>query len=239
MSGTKQKVQKWRIGTLGLGVFIVIVLWTYQTLLFNGGKMTLPMRVFNVDEIDDMCHVAKFRIFADNYQFYICDPDRATSMEKMFGAVINMSTAHCERGWTRTSSAITCFTIQDLNDHRIDVFVGKEYDGHNGATRVLCQTLNLSCGRLHLFGAVHDETEIRIPPGDYSIYVRGFNFGVGIEEFIENNEEFLERSDMERYEIVLVPGTAAKEGIVFGPENLHDVISTHPNPLPEGQGTLE
>jgi len=228
MPNVKPKVQLWtRMFWIFVIVAIILCVVLECFILRRKNADGFSRQVFRVKKIGDMQQIAKFRIFASDYQFYICDPDRATNESEMFGAVMNLTQADHERGWTRTSSTITCFTIEDRNNHRIDIFVGKEYDGHNDATRVLCQTLNLSKGRLDIFcGPFPDEVEIHVPPGDYSIYVRGFNFGVGTEKRIENNEEFLARSDMERYEIVLVPGKAAKEGIVFGPEKLYDIITT-------------
>ncbi|MDR0609728.1 MAG: hypothetical protein LBG58_06430 [Planctomycetaceae bacterium] len=188
-------------------------------------------QTFHVEEIGDMKHVARFRLFADNYQFYINATNLVTSPQEIFGAVMNMTEADSERGWVRTNSTITLFTVEDCNDHRIDVFIGKEYDGHGNAQRVLVHSLNLSRGKLHIFCGTDDfNTEIQVPSGVYSIYTRVFNIGKGTDDFIEDDQQFLAHDDIERYEIVLIPGSIEKEGVIFGAEKFRDLkISTQEN----------
>ncbi|MDR2440108.1 MAG: hypothetical protein LBE12_12170 [Planctomycetaceae bacterium] len=188
-------------------------------------------QIYRVEKIGEMKHVARFRLFADNYQFYINAPNLITNPLEVFGAVISMTPADFERGWVKTNSTITLFTVEDCNDHRIDVFVGEEYDGHGNAQRVLVHSLNLSRGILLIFcGTDAFETKIQVPAGCYSVYTRVFNIGKGTDNFIEDDQQFLARDDIERYEIVLVPGSTEKEGVIFGTENFHDIkISTQEN----------
>jgi hypothetical protein len=203
---------------------VSIIFIQYERFFMFPGRID---QTFRVEEIGDMKHIARFRLFADNYQFYINAPNLITNPLEIFGAVMSMTSADSERGWVRTDSTITLFTVEDCNDHRIDVFIGKEYDGHGNAQRVLVHSINLSRGKLLIFCGTDDfETEIQVPPGVYSIYTRVFNIGKGTDDFIEDDQQFLERDDIERYEIVLIPGRTEKEGVIFGAEKFYD-IETH------------
>lgn len=192
-----------------------------------------PKNIYKVDDIAEMKRLATFRLFADHYQFYIVDPDRALSPDSMFGAVMGLTQTDVERAWTRTDPSITIFTFEDCNDHRIDVFVGKQYDGHGDARRVMVFPLRLSKGQMDVTcGMEPAENRIQVPPGEYAVYVRSFNLGKGTEDFIESDEEFLLRDDMERYEIVLVPGKPGQEGVIHGPEKRSDVEKEIYGPSP-------
>lgn len=134
--------------------------------------------------------------------------------------------ADVEKTWVRTGSSITIFTFEGMNDHRVDIFSGREYDGHGNAQRVSVFPLTLSKGQMDILGGLGGEANrVQVSPGEYSVYVRSFNLGKGTDDFIEKDEDFLALDDMERYEIVLVPGKSDKEGVIFGPEKRSDVES--------------
>ena len=249
MNETEPKKPKKTVSCFTFIAILVGVFFTVNLLSVFFVKMNMmneiPKNIYKVDDIDKMKRVATFRLFADNYQFYIVDPDRSGSASSMFGAVMQLTQADSERSWTRTDPSITIFTFEDCNDHRVDIFVGKEYDGHGDAQRVFVFPLRLSKGQMDITdGMGPTENRIQVPSGEYAVYVRSFNLGKGIEDFIEKNEDFLARDDMERYEIVLVPGKPDQEGVIFGPEKRSDVereiYHPHPNPPPQaGEGNAK
>ena len=154
------------------------------------------------------------RIFADNFQFYVYDPSKDP-----FDPMPIIDDAESKRGWTRNNNSIWYFTVGELNDHRVDIYTGGAYEEDPNALRVLVHNLSIESSSFAIYDH-EEESTIEIPSGDYAVYLRAFNLGVESEDDLED-EAFFGRNDLERYELLLIPGTVEKEGLVSGKPDLH------------------
>ncbi len=156
------------------------------------------------------------RVFADNFQFYIYDPSKDP-----FEPMPALEEPESRRGWTRNDNSIWYFTVGELNDHRVDIYLADAYEECPSAERLLVH--NLSVKKALAVYDHEEESTVEVPSGDYAVYLRAFNLGVeeeGEDEDVED-DAFLLRDDLERYEIVLVPGSVETEGVIAGKPTLY------------------
>jgi hypothetical protein len=121
------------------------------------------------------------------------------------------------RGWTRTQQTICYMTTGQLWDFRLDILRDTEAPELSSADRLLAHTLDLSSGTLAVGNPIADGNVTTIPlaPGPYTLFLRAFHLGVEADEYLED-EAFLRRSDLERYELFVVAGTVPAEGVIAG-----------------------
>ena len=161
-----------------------------------------------------MKHLAGFRWFADNYQFYIADlTDPGESLATLCDEMIADPKAHkrnCARGYSATTDFISVCTRAHQNVHWLDVFDGKPSAKRASAPAVEHRIpLDVRSGQISL-GNFYPGDPIEapifyVPAGKYEVTVRGFNLGVEVDEMYKLTDEDLEkRRDLERYEIYLV-----------------------------------
>lgn len=151
---------------------------------------------------------AKVRVFAGNYQFMLFDPSR-----NPFEPLPRITKTEVERGYWRNQNAIFYGTRAHNNDHRIDISLASRYEDNAKAERVLVNNLAVTSGMLAIFDHPN-HIRFKVPPDDYSIYVRAYNLGkenkAGAAHLTD--DEFFAHSEWERYEIVLVRGRIESEG---------------------------
>jgi len=152
------------------------------------------------------------RIVADHAQFYVHD-----SSLNPFEPFPTVTERECRLGWTRNQNSIWYFTASELWSHRLDLFVVTDSPGPGVADRMLVHNLDLPTGNF----VVHEQPGclLSVRPGSYSIYVRAYNLGCETDEDLPD-VEFLGRTDLERYELFLVPGFTQEEGVISGRELL-------------------
>jgi len=152
---------------------------------------------------------ARLRIFAGNHQFLVYEFE-ADPFEPF--PVINEKTSH--QGWTRNPHALWVFTRAPRNVHRLDVRLSGRYDPDSAAVRQTVHNLRLPSGMLALFEHPN-HVKFRVPPGDYMIYCRAYNLGKEGDAMRDlPDDQFFEHEEWERYELILVPGVAGREGLL-------------------------
>jgi hypothetical protein len=151
---------------------------------------------------------ARLRVFADNYQFLLFDP--AVDPFRPFPQ-INEATSR--QGWTRNEHALWVFTRAHYNAHRLDVSLADQYRPDPAAARQTVHNLALPGGSLALFEHP-DHIRFRVAPGAYQVYCRAYNLGSEDPNGMAflSDDEFFGHNEWERYEIILVPGSAEREG---------------------------
>jgi hypothetical protein len=160
--------------------------------------------------------VATTRLLADHGQFFAYDA--SVDPYESFPVITEDIT---RRGWARTDRAIYYFTFGQLWDFRLDLFRDTQPPVLDAAERVIGHTLHLSTGRLAVGNPVADGnvSTIDLAPGSHSLFLRAFHFGVEADAHMDD-EAFLRRSDLERYELFVVPGGLAEEGVLLGRQML-------------------
>lgn len=168
------------------------------------------------DKPDVPTLLATTRLLADHGQFFAYDA--SVDPYESFPAITEDTT---RRGWARTDRAIYYVTAGQLWDFRLDLFRGTRAPHLDDADRVVGHTLHLSTGTLAVGNPVADGnvTTIALAPGPHSLFLRAFHLGVEADAYVED-EEFLRRSDLERYELFVVPGRLAEEGVLLGRQTL-------------------
>ncbi len=171
-----------------------------------------------------MDRIATIRFFCSHNCFQVFDAtlEPWDELSELGGLSSSAITAKLLRGWYRAGRSLVYRTVADGNDHRIDVYHSPaEPLASPLADRVLVHNLLLPSGRLTIFGLDYGET-ISVAAGAYIIYCRAFNLGIEapLGEARLPDDEFILREDLERYELVLVPGYTDREGVLCGPDTL-------------------
>jgi hypothetical protein len=150
---------------------------------------------------------ARLRIFADNYQFLVYD-----FASNPFEPRPHIDEQTSKQGYTGNKHALWIFTRAHNNVHRLDVRLSARYVPDPGAMRQTVCNLRLPTGTLALFEHP-DHVKFRVPPGDYMIYCRAYHLGKeGAAMFEKPDDEFFKHDEWERYELIIVPGVAGREG---------------------------
>ena len=160
------------------------------------------------------------RIFADHYQFYISDA-KADLFEKSLDW---MADDRAKRGYISNGKTVYIGTRADLNDHWLNVYLSDRQPDFDDCERALAFNIVIESGQIVIASPIDDIALIDILAGDYVVYVLAYNLGVDQSSLNEadedlNDAEFEQRTDLERYGIVLVPGIQ-HEGVVKGQNNL-------------------
>ena len=155
-----------------------------------------------------MKHLAKIRIFADRYQFWVHDRDT-----NPFDTLPEFTKATIKRGWSRTSRAIAFHTTAHLNDHRLDIFLCDSNPRVNDYDRATVHPIAISSGLV-----VYDTEEsfsIELAENNYSLIMVAYNLGKeqDPEETELEDSAFFEKFEWERYELYICPYMANREGI--------------------------
>jgi len=160
--------------------------------------------------------LATTRLLADHGQFFAYDA--SVDPYESFPVITEDTT---RRGWARTDRAIYYFTVGQLWDFRLDLFRSTQPPHLDDADRVLGHTLHLSTRTLAIGNPVADAnvTTIELAPGPHALFLRACHLGVEADADMET-EAFLRRSDLERYELFVVPGQLAEEGVLLGRQTL-------------------
>jgi hypothetical protein len=160
-------------------------------------------------EYDLIAGPARLRVFADHYQFLLFNP----ASDPFRPPLPAITDATSRRGWNRTEHALWIYTRAHYNDHRIDVSLVDQYQPDPFAARQTVHNLALPDGSLAIFEhPAH--IRFRVPPAAYKVYCRAYNLGSedpnGMSEL--SDDDLFRHSEWERYEIILVPGSAQREG---------------------------
>jgi hypothetical protein len=145
----------------------------------------------------------RLKVFADHYQFCLYD-----MAHDPYSPFPSFGPEEMDKGWTGSKHAVRYFTRAHHNTHRVDIGLANSYAHDPKAERLMVHALDVSSGKLAILGHEAD-SQVELTPGPYTVYARAYNLG---EEDAEadppaDDEELLQRDDMERYEIVIVAGT--------------------------------
>ena len=156
--------------------------------------------------------IRSFRLLADHGQFYAHD----ASIDP-WDSLPTITEEVTRRGWARSEHAVHYYTVGNLWDFRLDLYQAQEPPTLDGADRVLAHTLLLPTGVLTVGNPIADDNVLTyaLRPGEYALYLRAFHLGAESAEEL-NDDEFLGRSDLERYELFVVPGATPTEGVILG-----------------------
>ena len=81
--------------------------------------------------------------------------------------------------------------------------------------RQTVHNLRLPTGTMALFEHP-DHVKFKVPPGDYMIYCRAYHLGEEGDKMLDMpDDEFFRHDEWERYDLILVPGVAGREGELF------------------------
>ena len=160
----------------------------------------------------DLATLSCIRMVADHGQF--CAFDASVNPHDPLPEITDEAV---RRGWARTETTVYYFTVGHLWDFRLDVIRSSEPPSLANADRVVANTLNLPSGYLAVGNpiAANNMATGIVPPGRYTLYLRAFNLGTEADPDLPDHE-FLERSDLERYELFVVPGETPQEGVILG-----------------------
>jgi len=154
-----------------------------------------------------MNRISSFRIFADHYQFWVCE-----SEADPFDPLPDFTDESVKRGWSRTEYSI-CFSTQaHLNDHRLDIIQCETMPELNVAERITVHPLVVQSG-ITIFD-IEEIYQLPLTPGTYSLILAAYNLGKEQdhnEDELED-EEFFKRLDWERYELYICPHLNHPEG---------------------------
>jgi hypothetical protein len=156
------------------------------------------------------------RIFADHYQFYIYD-----STERYWETLGHWPGNTSRRGYMSSGRALGIATVADLNVHWLEVYRNHIAPDLEECERALAFNFSITSGILSILClADEEESTINIENGDYVIYILAYNLGV--DEYSDSDDvsdkELEQMTDIERYQIVLVPGRIEIEGVIKGEE---------------------
>ena len=175
-----------------------------------------------------MHHVARFRFFCSHNSFDVFDSsiEPWKEVSEFLTLPRDQRVEQLKRGWYRNRNAIVYRTLADGNDHRIDIFTADQHVVPPDADRVMAHNIDVPSGRVTVFSLDSGET-VDIGTGKFILYLRAYNLGreLGFENDTLSEEEFLRRDDLERYELVFVPGNIKEEGVIFGPPTLEPFYS--------------
>ncbi|HUO08772.1 MAG TPA: hypothetical protein VM008_10760 [Phycisphaerae bacterium] len=163
-----------------------------------------------------MKNIAQFRFFCSHNAFDLYD---AQNDPLDLPVDINFPTSkQLQLGWYRRGDSICYRTVSWSNDHRIDITTSKSAPKLDKADRLLAHNLSFPTGQLTIF-ALDTGKSVSIKPGDYTVYCREFNLGLYTMERLLDRD-FLARNDLERYQLILVPGSVKNQGVIAGPPTL-------------------
>ncbi len=153
------------------------------------------------------------RVFASHYQLLFCDdPSRPIPEEANWGI------AAMKRGYTGSPQVRLVGTEADLNDHWVRISISDYPPDLSPWQRVTLFHFQSLTGQLHVMSVVDDQPRlsVSIGIGDFSVYVAGQNLGVDLALLDEqgplSDAELALRTDLEWYQIFVVPGVPIAEG---------------------------
>jgi len=166
-----------------------------------------------------MEHLATFQFFASHNAFDVYDSadEPWNEPSECDGLAAPEQTKILQRGWYRRGRSIVYRTLVDSYVNRIDFYRSAVAPGRDEAERVLVHNLSVPSGAVTIFSLDSGET-VNIGAGDYSVYCRAFNLGVDLEleEIDADPQAYFTRTDMERFELIFVPGRVEVEGLIHG-----------------------
>ncbi len=167
--------------------------------------------------------LASFRFSCSHNAFDVSDagvePWREPS--ELDGLPLEAHLRFLQRGWYKRGRSICFRTLVQSYDNRIDVLRSASHSVPPEADRVLAFNISLPSGTLMVLGLDHVE-HVSVGAGDHTLYCRAFNLGVEPppEAPLLDDGQFLRRNDLERFELVLVPGSVNQEGVIHGSHTL-------------------
>jgi hypothetical protein len=139
-------------------------------------------------------------VFADHYQFCLYD-----AAHDPFTPFPSFGEKEQKEGCSVSKHAIWYFTRAHRNLHRVDIGIANSPVHGSTAERMLVHRLEAPSGRVAIYQ--HEEkSDLNLAPGTYSIYTTAYNLGKEKQPGESaDDHELLQRDDLERYEIVIVP----------------------------------
>jgi hypothetical protein len=160
--------------------------------------------------------LSRVRLVADHNQFCAFDASHSPG-----DPLPEITDDALRRGWARTATTIYYFTVGQLWDFRLDLIRSSEPPTLGGAERVLANTLDLPTGYLAVGNSIaaNNLASAILTPGRYTLFLRAFNLGAQADDLLPDTE-FFRRSDLERYELFVIPGETPEQGVILGRPSL-------------------
>jgi hypothetical protein len=158
-------------------------------------------------------------IFTDYNQFYLLDGDI-----KPIDFQDKCKSNTRKHGYETIDGGIRIFTTGGFWVHWIEVFLNEMPPVIDDCERGFVLSINILTEKLSIATPTsYDDIYMNILPGNYAVYILAYNLGKESDEEL-SDEELEQRTDLERYKIVLVPGKTMNEGVIKGSKYLPDCI---------------
>lgn len=154
------------------------------------------------------------RIYADYYQFYLFDGNEYYAEDMPGWDEENVS-----KGYISNGRIIYLGTRAHFHNHWLDVYLSDQTPSFDECERALSLNLKITSGKLGIASPLDTIADIDIKEGSYIAYILAFNLTKEDENEL-SDEELEQRTDLERYTIVLVPGSTDHEGVIKGQQYL-------------------
>ena len=129
-----------------------------------------------------------------------------------------------QRGYIFVNKSMFCLVTSAVGWwHWVEIHLSDSYYEFPEYERLLGINISITSGQLGLLDVLNAEIHpIDVPNGDYIAYIFEFNREMdGDSDDIFNDEILEQKTDLERYKIVLVPGRIENEGVVKGDQYLY------------------
>lgn len=169
-----------------------------------GGRIPVSTR--------EMKKIGQCRIYADHYQFYIMD-----SGADPFDGMPEWTEEAVTRGFIANQHVMGVSTRAHLNDHWLELWLSDTAPDSAGFDRAIASEISFPSGLVEIRGladAPDEVCRVGVTPGLHTVHVLTSNLGVdqfSTDEINQDDdremtdEEIEQRTDLERYKIVLVP----------------------------------
>jgi hypothetical protein len=167
------------------------------------------------------------RIWADYRQFEIYDSGKDPGTLPDWNEGDNN-----KKGYMSNESIISISVYGGTFEYWLEVYLNDDLPDFDNVDRVLAFNLKIASGKLiisDIMNASHEGAiNLFVEPGSYVVYILGYNLVYGndvydelFDELDELSEEEKDRvlenkTDMERYKIILIPGKTESEGVIKG-----------------------
>ena len=156
------------------------------------------------------------RMYASHGSFEVYDVGRGR-----FADDIDYTDGNVASGFFQTQSRVWYATGSQLWDHRLDVWSADHFEDDPRASRVLCHGLEITDAAVGI-GAFDMEWTVVAGASWLAVYVLAYNIGVELpyDHPELEDDEFLARTDLARFEIQMVRARPQIEGIIRGSKSL-------------------
>jgi|GEM_PF-3657961 len=157
-------------------------------------------------------------------QVYFCDP----AIDPWAHLIFDFTTDNFQARYILVNKYMFCLLTSGVIEWRwVEIHLSDSYYEFPEHERLLGINISITSGQLGILDLINREIHpIDVPKGDYIAYIFEFNRGVDDEDDpdcndIFNDEILEQRTELEHYKIVLVPGRIENEGVIKGDQYLY------------------